>query len=356
MTKIALLTDTHIGARGDNPVFTASQKKFFSSVFFPELKKRGIDTILHLGDTFDRRKIINFNTLHEANKFFVEPLQKFKYHAIIGNHDTYFTNTNDVNSVDLLMPPNLGHHLYVNKLHTIKIGTKKIAMCPWINRENKEDLLKSIADSDADYLMGHFEITGFEMMKGRLCEGGLNRSIFSKFDRVFSGHFHHQSENSNIRYLGAPYEMNWSDYDGNRGFHIFDVETGDLEFIQNPYRMFHKLSYDDTDLTIHDLAHLEFDKDLEGTYVKVLVKAKTNVHFFETYLSKLNLVGAAEVKVVEDAIDLDNVEIDETVGELKDTRDLMFHYVESMEDLDEKKSSSLRRKLSELYDEALTIQ
>ena len=31
-----------------------------------------------------------------------------------------------------------------------------------------------------------------------------------------------------------------------RGFHIlFDTETRELEFIQNPYEMFHKIYYDD---------------------------------------------------------------------------------------------------------------
>ena len=55
--------------------------------------------------------------------------------------------------------------------------------------------------------MGHLEISGFEMMKGMKSEHGYDKSIFTKFDSVFSGHFHHKSDDGQIYYLGSPYEF-----------------------------------------------------------------------------------------------------------------------------------------------------
>ena len=52
--KVALITDTHFGARGDNVVFDNFFKQFYDNIFFPELEKRQITSIIHLGDTFDR--------------------------------------------------------------------------------------------------------------------------------------------------------------------------------------------------------------------------------------------------------------------------------------------------------------
>ena len=53
---VAIICDTHYGARGDSTLLLNNQKKFFDGVFFPTLKSKGVGTILHLGDLVDRRK------------------------------------------------------------------------------------------------------------------------------------------------------------------------------------------------------------------------------------------------------------------------------------------------------------
>ena len=45
--------------------------------------------------------------------------------------------------------------------------------------------------------------------------------------------------------LGNPYQMFWNDVDDKRGFHIFDTETNELEFIENPYTIFERIYYED---------------------------------------------------------------------------------------------------------------
>jgi DNA repair exonuclease SbcCD nuclease subunit len=54
--KVAIITDQHFGARNDSNVFLDFFQKFYDNVFFPKLIEEKIDTVLILGDTFDRRK------------------------------------------------------------------------------------------------------------------------------------------------------------------------------------------------------------------------------------------------------------------------------------------------------------
>ena len=62
--KICILGDTHFGMRGDSLEFHKYYKKFYDNVFFPYLIENNIDTVFQLGDLFDRRKFINFNSLY----------------------------------------------------------------------------------------------------------------------------------------------------------------------------------------------------------------------------------------------------------------------------------------------------
>ena len=98
--KIALITDTHWGARGDSPAFAAYFNRFYYEHFFPYLAANGISSIFHLGDIVDRRKYINFVTARHLRKF-VEHCDSsgIRLDVIVGNHDTSFKNTNEVNSM-----------------------------------------------------------------------------------------------------------------------------------------------------------------------------------------------------------------------------------------------------------------
>jgi len=70
--KVAIINDTHFGARNDSPVFLDHFISFFENQFFPYLKDNNIDTVIHLGDFFDRRKFINFNTLNKTRSKVME--------------------------------------------------------------------------------------------------------------------------------------------------------------------------------------------------------------------------------------------------------------------------------------------
>jgi metallophosphoesterase superfamily enzyme len=103
--KIALITDQHFGARNDSNHLHNHFAKFYSECFFPHLEKEGITNIIELGDIFDRRKFVNYDSLYRCRDYFFNPIKEKGYtlHCIVGNHDIYFKSTNRVNSPKLLL-------------------------------------------------------------------------------------------------------------------------------------------------------------------------------------------------------------------------------------------------------------
>ena len=357
MTKVAVITDTHWGARNDNQAFAEYFIKFYRDVFFPTLEERNIKHVLHLGDLTDRRKYINFVTAKNLEETFMKPLNErgITLDVIAGNHDTFYKNTNEVNSLNQLYGTTKYDNIRIhwNECVSLELDDNcEVMLVPWICPDNQETIFKQLKETKAQIVMGHFEIRGYEMMKGQVSDHGLDKEVFKKFDSVYSGHFHHPSHNGNISYLGAPYEMNWSDYDGKRGFHIFDTETREMEFIKNPYRLFHKISYDDSNLTIEDIANLE-TSNLTNAFIKVIVKNKENPYLFDLFLDRLTGAGASDIKVVEDHMNFDIINEEELVDEAQDTMTILKQYIENMQVKSNKQK--IERVLRELYNEAISL-
>ena len=348
--KVAIITDQHFGARNDSIAFLDFFQKFYDNVFFPVLTENDIRTVLILGDTFDRRKYVNFYALQRAKEMFFDKLRanNISVHMLAGNHDTYFKNTNDVNSPDLLLKEYTNINV-IDEPVTINVDGTDICMMPWICPENYQVSLDEIKNTKADICMGHFEIAGFAMYRGMESHEGLSKETFQKFDRVFSGHYHHRSDDGHIYYLGNPYELTWQDYNDPRGFHLFDVGSRQLEFIRNPYSMFERLEYNDKEQDPIDLDAI----DLQSKFVKLVVVNKTDYYKFDKFIQKLYNKGCYDIKIVEDMSEFQDGEIDESIN-LEDTLSVLGHYVDSIEtDLDKEKIKNYMRAL---YTEAVNIE
>lgn len=354
--KVAIITDQHFGARNDSSQFLDFYEKFYRDTFFPRLKEEKIEAVLILGDTFDRRKYMNFYTFKRAKEMFFEPLANLgvDVHILAGNHDTYFKNTNDVNSVNLLLGEYGATYNIIDHPAHIYIGPHKICMMPWICPENYDDSMATIQDSDAKYCMGHFEIAGFAMYRGMPSEGGLDRGLFRKFEYTFSGHYHHKSTADGIFYLGNPYELTWQDYNDDRGFHIFDLDTQQLEFVINPNRMFHRIIYDDKENSIKEITDVDVSH-LANTYVKVVVINKTNPYLFDKFMNNLYNVNPIDITIVEDFTDITEGIEDEMVDQAEDTLTILNKYIDSVEE-ENIDNNKLKTLLKELYVEAINIE
>lgn len=345
--KVALITDTHFGGRGDSLPFDAYFRKFYTNVFFPKLDELGITRVIHLGDTFDRRKFINFNSLKSCREYFFEPLQQrnIQVDMLVGNHDTYFKNTNDVNSPELLLTDftNVIPH---SQPTTIQVDNLSILMLPWICADNYAECLQVIDSTTAPVLFGHLELAGFIMHKGMSNDHGMDPGIFKKFDLVCSGHFHHRSSRDNITYLGNPYPLTWNDFDDPRGFHIFDTETLQLEFVENPYQMFTKILYDDTKTDYDDVDVAQYAEQM----IKLVIINKTDFYKFDKFLDRLYKQNPLELKIIEDFSEFEAEAIGDEDLDLEDTLSLLHGFVDSVEtDADRERIKAL---LKDLYLEA----
>ena len=341
--KIALITDQHLDGRKGSLAFWNYFQKFYDDVFFPTLEKEGITTIIDLGDTFDNRKSMDFNTFHRVRENYFDRLKDYKVHMLLGNHCTYYKNTNRINSPELLLEQYDNIKIYSNPKH-LKLGSKKFLMLPWINKENQEEVFRLLETSEADICCGHLELTGFEVTPGMRMDHGMDPGLFHRFKRVWSGHFHHKSKKGNVQYLGNPYQMYWNDYKDRRGFHIYDTESDRLKFVENPYDIFDKIFYDDTsvDYNKQDVSHYK-DK-----FVKLVVDEKRDYQMFETLVDRLYNVGVHDVKIVEtlvDAEDIDDVELN-----VKDTLTLLSEYIDEIELAVDK--TELKKLMQSLYIES----
>lgn len=320
--KVAIITDTHYGARKGSKYLHDYFELFYRDVFFPALKEHGVDTVIHMGDAFDSRKSIDYQSLEWSKRVVFNPLKDYDVHMIVGNHDTYYKNTNKTNSPELLLKDYPNVKTYSSPTE-VKIHGLDILFLPWINSENEDESLKMIKDSNCLCAMGHLELQGFRVNRHLVMEHGLQSDLFSKFQKVYSGHYHTRSDNGKIYYLGNPYEMFWSDVNEKRGFTIFDTETLEHFQIDNPYKLFHNIYYEDTQYQLFNFS------EYENKIVKVIVKKKTNSKNFEKFIDKLYLAGVQELKIVEN---FDIVESEEfEINEEENTLSILNRYIDESE-------------------------
>lgn len=350
---IAIISDTHCGIRNSSDIMINHQEKFYRDVFFPYLLENNITQILHLGDYFDARRYINFKALHSNRKVFLEKLREYgiTMDIIPGNHDVYFKNTNELNSLKEL----LGH--YMNEVNIVmhptvlEYDSLKIGLVPWIAPDVEKESYDFLANCKADIIGGHFELEGFEMMRGIPCTHGMKTDLLERFELVMSGHFHTKSQQGNIHYLGSQMEFFWSDAHDPKYFHVLDTETRELTAVHNPITLFEKIYYDDS----KDVDYLSMNlDDLDEKFVKVVVLNKSDPFTFDRFLDRIQSRDIHELKIAENFSEFlgDNVD-DESVS-VEDTETLLRSYIESVDTSLDK--DRIKSQVHELMTEAQALE
>ena len=343
--KAIILNDTHFGYKADSVIVLEYFLQFFEQQLFPYIKENNIKTIFHLGDVFDRRKYINFKTLYEVRKRFFEPLQEMgvKVIAICGNHDTYFRNNNNVNSLEEIASKYSNWEIYSEPTE-IQLSTGCVALLPWINPENEDQAAKFLSETSCSILFGHLELFGFQSIRGIFIDQGHDPKHFDKFEFVLSGHYHIKSSRDNIHYLGTQYEMAFSDVEESKGFHTFDFATRTLEFVKNPKKLFYTFDYYEDKPEV-----LDYSK-FKDCYVKIFIKNRTKAAPFEKYMDKFYEAGVAELAVTEEVAT--NPEV-VAVDIHKDTLELLHEEIGLIEDNSVSKNT-LANIINAAYNSALS--
>ena len=350
--KVAILNDTHCGIRNSSEIFLNNAATFYQDVFFPECEKRGVEQIIHLGDYYDHRKFVNFKALNHNRKHFLNELRErgMKMDIIPGNHDTFYKNTNDLNSLKEC----LGH--YMNEIHIImeprvmEYGSLKIALLPWICQDNYDKSMEFITNCKADWLGAHLELSGFDMMRGVTNVHGMNHKIFEKFELVLTGHFHVGSRRDNVWYLGSQMEFFWSDAGDKKYFHIIDTETREIEKIHNPHTLFEKIVYNDdkVDYNNYDVSHLD------NKFVKVAVVNKTDAFVFDRFIDRIQNQDIYELKIAENFSEFVGDNVGDEGLEIEDTAQLVDNYIDNVDtELDKDR---IKINMRELMTEAQALE
>ena len=346
--KVALITDTHFGARNDNQNFNEYFFEFYENQFFPYIKEHDITDVVHLGDVMDRRKYVSYRIAKDFRERFIDKFEGINFHMLVGNHDTFYKNTNEVNSLQELVDGRHNNITVYEKSTEVEFDGCRILFVPWINTENMSHTMKMLQTSDAQICMGHLELNGFEMQRGLVMDHGWDRQEFKRFDMVMSGHYHHKSDDGQIFYLGTPYEIYWNDWNDPKGFHVFDTEKRELERIVNPRTIYSKIYYDDTVSIFDDNHDMSAYKN---KYVKLVVVNKKDLYQFDKFVDRLLQADCHEVKIIEDFSELDASNVsDDIVENTEDTMTLLERYIDDLPiDLSKDRLKNTTR---ELYIEA----
>lgn len=276
--NIACISDIHLGVHQNSHVWhniAIDFAKWLDQV----LVQKGIKDIVIAGDIFHNRHEIGVNTIHTAYKFF-DILKNYNIVAITGNHDCYYKDKSDINSVAILNKQNIR---VIEEITTFTEQNKKITFCPW-GAELKDIPL-------CDVIFGHFEILNFKMNQHKICDHGLETEhLLDRAPLIISGHFHYREHRKypnkkSILYLGSPYELDFGDRDQVKGVSILNLDNLEIEFIENNITPKHKK------LKLSDLLQEKncldkFTSELTNNFINLCIDCNTKPQIIELIVSK----------------------------------------------------------------------
>ena len=262
-------------------------------------------------------------------------------HGIIGNHDIPLRHSLSMNSPQQILTES--HMNFYDKPKVINFDGIDITFIPWVCKENYEEVTEVINDG-GDILVGHLETQGAVLFPGRLSDDGYKPTDFKNWNEVISGHYHSQNKIANIHYIGIPFQLMWTDALVKQGFWIFDTTDRSWEFIENPLRYFHRMTWDDgCDYPI---------ELLNDSYVKINVKKKTSFEEFEKFIDRVNFQEPFEVKIVESFEEYNHENVRDII-QLSSTTDLIGEYIDDV--ATENNKESIKKLMIEIYDEAMSL-
>ena len=223
--KFAIFTDLHLGIKQDDSSWHEVALQWCDSMV-NTLKEKNVKDIIFLGDFFHNRNTICVDTLNVTSKF-LKKLSDFNLHMILGNHDLYYKKEYTTSAVNIFDGfPNI--KIYQTPEY-MTVGNKKLLFCGWGYNP---------MDYRADVLFTHAEISTFKFNETQTCEDGfLCSDLLKNYNLIYTGHFHlrqtRKTKFGEVRYVGNPFQMDFSDEHDKKGFDILDTDTLEREFVEN---------------------------------------------------------------------------------------------------------------------------
>lgn len=335
--KYAILGDLHFKKCKE---YEQSYREKVLNFVYNYCKQNDVTQIVQLGDFFHDRKSLDVNLLYEIKELARKYLSFDKFTILIGNHDTYFNNTNEVNSLYVLenVIPNLE---IIDKVKETEYGL----IVPWLNESNIEDFTDKLSKSDSQYCFGHFEINTFEMMRGILAQNSFNDiNTFKQFKKVFSGHYHLMQDKNNISYVGSLFQNDFGDWNDRKRFFIIDTIGNTIEEVKIPVTFFEKITFNtENDLNIN----LEEYKDKNTQFIFNLPTSFNREKLIEEITENIinyNIIDNSRLCNEEITIDTD-----------ENFSNLFTEYLNNNQNYDENRKTSLNNLFNEIYSKVVNI-
>jgi len=342
--EVGIFSDPHYGIHRNGTTWhkiALDHAKWVAAQF----KQRSIKDIIIPGDIFHDRNDIAVNTLHIVNDIFRE-FADFNIIITVGNHDAYYKDNSNVNSVSIFKGRN--NITVIDRLHLFDYKKTKIAFCPWgqdINEIPKCDLI-----------VGHFEINSFKMNSYKVCTNGYKAADFTQRAKLtISGHFHHKEERKYkdgiILYVGCPYQQDWGDYETSKGLYILDLDTLKYEFIENNISPKHiKVYY--SEIENGNITAKQLKEIVPGNIIKLIIDKEADQSTTDAISKKLSLLKPVEY-ITEYSYD-DLIKVDKDKAEDTNFNVSVEKSIEEFVDLTEVKyKDKVKTYINELYHKAI---
>lgn len=274
--------DLHIGIKSDSN-FINYQIKEFNKIIDYTLNS-SVKNIIFLGDIFHTRQHIDIHILHKVLRCF-ERLEDLNVYLLAGNHDVYYKNNNSINSLSIIFKK-YNFNIIDEYPKEIIIDDVRCFFVPWINKNNYTECLDHIKKSSAKYCFGHFAINNFHLVSGIKETNGLKQSLFKKFVKTFSGHFHLKDDQNNISFVGSFCSLDWNDYSDKKRIMKIDTVKGINKSVFLTDNIFEKLfvnDYKKIDITYYKnkILKIYIEKKLTPKGLSVIDNLKENALFSE---------------------------------------------------------------------------
>jgi len=304
--KIIITADVHLGRQGRlrDCVWALRAMREYAL-------EHEIDVVVIAGDLFHDRVSINIEVGNAAIDFLREAKQEYGQDWVIfpGNHDMFLKNSWDSNSLKFVGD----YATLVGEIGIVEIYGHRFWILPFIHYEKVfMKALRTIEEhhQEGDVLLTHIGTHDATINMCFLCKHwSLVSFANSKFDRIYSGHFHcHQQVGTNMWYPGSPIPFNFDEGLMEHGFFVYDLETRDHEFV----------NIRDAGLLLDETPAIDFitigDDDLDKT---VPENAKVRLHLGQNQTDdeyekiKARLIEGGAVSVARMKLQEEDVQIDE---------------------------------------------
>lgn len=362
---IGIVTDLHLGQKSFSKSVFDMQMTFFEKQFFPYLLKHNIKYVIHCGDLFHNRNIVDWYILNGVKKRFFKWFEDhgIEFHTIVGNHDSYYKSTIETNSLTETTKEFANVFVY-DEPTTKQIEKYTIHFMPWIVNEKDVKLPEF-----ADVIVGHFDVAGMQLMRGVYSSEGFEIDAFKKYKLVLSGHYHIKSNQKNFYMIGTQYQTNWGDFGIDKGFYTLE-DNFKMKYHQNTVSpRFVKIFYTEQNgerrlkvigesgEKFREITSEEAITVVKKNYCKLIVDTVIDHAAFESFFTSIQMrsrdgykIELVDAKEVIESFDFE--ELEEKILQESDTLEVIHSFVAGMTFEEGITKDDVTEMFTELYREA----